>query len=290
MAEIIEGFFEGLNLAPNGETDPMAPLAALLEMSDENFKVIAPAVLNEFERSLNIPGNKLELVMAYNAMGYTSDNLEAAFQTLTETLTESEADAISAEKRDFILQLIGIILNTLKEAEGTAKKSVKIPIEFCHPNAKMPQYANLSDSGLDVFALEEYTINPGETKLIPTGVKVAIPIGYELQVRPKSGRALKTKLRVANTPGTIDAGYRDEICVIVENIEPPFKDIEYHFDDNGKIIIDSILHGSSYTIGEGEKFAQLVLMEVPKASFYNVENVGELGENRGGGFGSTGLK
>ena len=56
---------------------------------------------------------------------------------------------------------------------------------------------------MDIFALEDIEIKPGETKLIPIGIKVAIPIGYELQVRPKSGRALKTKLRVANTPGTI---------------------------------------------------------------------------------------
>ena len=143
---------------------------------------------------------------------------------------------------------------------------------------------------MDVYALDDYTINPGETQLIPTGIKLALPPGYEIQVRPKSGRALKTKLRVANTPGTVDAGYRDEIKVIIENIEPPIKDISYEFDENGKPIITSILHGSSYTIGKGEKFCQLVLMEVPKAAFYRVEKVSEIGEDRGGGFGSTGLK
>ena len=143
---------------------------------------------------------------------------------------------------------------------------------------------------MDVYALDDYTIAPGETKLIPTGIKFALPPGYEIQVRPKSGRALKTKLRIANTPGTVDAGYRDEIKVIVENIEPPIKDIEYDFDDNGTPIIKSILHGAAHTIGKGEKFCQLVLMEVPKAALYRVEQVGEIGENRGGGFGSTGLK
>ncbi|MBR2825864.1 MAG: hypothetical protein IKE51_06335, partial [Solobacterium sp.] len=106
------------------------------------------------------------------------------------------------------------------------------------------------------------------------------------QVRPKSGRALKTKLRVANTPGTIDQGYRDEIKVIIENVEPPIKDITV--DDDGKVT--SILYGSDFVIGKGEKFCQLVLNEVPKATFYRVSNVMEVDEeNRLGGFGSTGL-
>ena len=64
---------------------------------------------------------------------------------------------------------------------------------MCHPDAKLPEYANITDSGMDLFALEDYEINPGETLLIPTGIKVALPPGYELQVRPKSGRCLKIK-------------------------------------------------------------------------------------------------
>lgn len=83
-------------------------------------------------------------------------------------------------------------------------------------------------------------------------------------------------------------GYRDEIGVIVENIEPPFKDIDYEFDDNGEIHIKSILHGQSYTIAPGQRFAQMRLVQVPKAEFVQVESVGEIGEDRGGGFGSTG--
>jgi len=112
-------------------------------------------------------------------------------------------------------------------------------------------------------------------------------------VRPKSGLSAGTKLRVANAPGTVDAGYRDEIKVIIENVEPPIKDITYEeiFNEDGTIEslkVTSILYGSSYTIGKGQKFAQLVLSEVPKAVLYEVEKVGEIGEDRGGGFGSTG--
>ena len=87
-----------------------------------------------------------------------------------------------------------------------------------------------------------------------------------------------------------DSGYRDEIGVIIENIESPIKDITYEFDSEGKPIITSIEHGRPYYIGKGEKFAQLVLSEVPTASFYQVDSVDNIGENRGGGFGSTGVK
>jgi dUTP pyrophosphatase len=177
--------------------------------------------------------------------------------------------------------------NALAEAEGVAKKTILIPIEYCREGAKMPTYAHLTDSGMDVYALEDITIAPGETKLVPTGIKVAIPSGYELQVRPKSGRCLKTKLRVANTPGTIDAGYRDEIGVIIDNIEPFIKSAD--MDEAGRLY--NVEFGSSYTIGAGEKFAQLVLCEVPKAAFYEVESVSAIdNDGRNGGFGSTGLK
>ena len=263
-------------------------LTSLFNMDDEKFTLISPGILQSFQQSVNNPNDKLGLVQALNANGATAEDLVTSFNTIADTIDSIEE--ISQIKRDFLKSLLAALTNAVNETEGIAKRFIQIPVELCHPDAKIPQYANTSDSGMDVYALDDYTIAPGETKLIPTGIKFALPPGYEIQVRPKSGRALKTKLRIANTPGTVDAGYRDEIKVIVENIEPPIKDIEYDFDDNGTPIIKSILHGAAYTIGKGEKFCQLVLMEVPKAALYRVEQVGEIGENRGGGFGSTGLK
>ena len=263
-------------------------LTSLFNMDDEKFALISPGILQSFQQSVNNPNDKLGLVQALNANGATAEDLVASFNTISDAIDSIEE--ISQIKRDFLKSLLAALTNAVNETEGIAKRFVQIPVELCHPDAKIPQYANMSDSGMDVYALDDYTIAPGETKLIPTGIKFALPPGYEIQVRPKSGRALKTKLRIANTPGTVDAGYRDEIKVIVENIEPPIKDIEYDFDNNGTPIIKSILHGAAHTIGKGEKFCQLVLMEVPKAALYRVEQVGEIGENRGGGFGSTGLK
>ena len=184
---------------------------------------------------------------------------------------------------------ITLLSTALSQTEGIAKRYIQIPFVKCHPAAKMPEYAHPDDSGMDVYAVDDYVIHPGETKLIPTGIKVAVPNGYEIQIRPKSGRALKTKMRIANSIGTVDAGFRGELQVIIENIEPPIKDITYDFDDNGRPIITSILRGSDMTIGKGEKFAQLVLMEVPKAVLFQVENLDDT-ERGNGGFGSTNLK
>lgn len=267
--------------------DVFGSILQLLELPEEDFEVLAPGVLQGFQQSVNNPGDRLALVQSINSLGYRSEDLTEAFMAVTEEIEKLDLSAI---KRDFLKDIFGTLVNVVNETEGISKRTIQVPIELCHDEAKIPQYAHISDSGLDVYALDDVTIKPGETVLVPTGVKVALPPGYELQVRPKSGRCVKTKLRVANTPGTVDQGYRDEIKVIVENIEAPIKDIEYDFDNDGNIVLKSILHGSDFTIGKGEKFAQLVLMEVPKVAFYRVDSVKDIGEDRGGGFGSTGLK
>ena len=250
-------------------------------------------MLDSLERSFNTPEVRLNFARALNSMELNLEDLEDFLNGMTMALQDSALHNLSKSKIDFLTSIIGILHNAFTASEGISKRIVKIPIEKCDDRAKAPTYANTTDSGMDVYALEDITIHPGETKLIPTGIKVAIPVGYELQVRPKSGRALKTKFRIANTPGTIDSGYRDEIGVIIDNIEPPIKDITYDaelVDGKPKITITSILHGSDFHIGKGEKFAQLVLCEVPKASFYEVSDIEKIEGNRGGGFGSSGLK
>ncbi len=269
----------------SNESDMSTLMINLLNMPDEQFDLIAPGVLEGFERSVNNPNNRIAFAQAMNSLGYTADDMVESIDEITKSI--DAVDVIPVMKKDFLKKLIGILFNTINETEGIAKRYISIPIELCHENAKVPQYAHVSDSGVDVYALEDITIHPGETVLVPTGIKVALPPGYEIQVRPKSGRALKTKLRVANTPGTIDSGYRDEIKVIIENIEPSIKNMTV--DDNGRVT--SVLFGSDYFIGKGEKFCQLVLSEVPKMAFYRVDSIKEVDEiDRGGGFGSTGLK
>jgi dUTP pyrophosphatase len=266
----------------------MEEIAALLAMPDEQFVFLAPIFLEELEKRYKDINNQMEIVQLMNVRGFKSEDIRNEYILVCEEVDKQYTDYLSNKKRDFLKRVLGLTYNVLAEAENIGKKTLLIPIEYCHPNAKTPAYAHLTDSGMDVFALEDITIMPGETKLIPIGIKVAIPQGYELQVRPKSGKSLRTKLRVANTPGTIDAGYRDEICVIIDNIDYfiRYADITA---ENGTLLNPKF--GSSYTIGKGEKFAQLVLSEVPKACFYTVQSVDDIeNDGRAGGFGSTGLK
>ena len=272
----------------NGEQFSLEAFASVLALPDEEFKTLSGIILDELNKSLNNPNDRLLLAQSFNAQGITSDEVIANFKELATQIDSIKDDVLPQAKRDFVKQIVGLMVNAIAETEGISKRIIQIPIELCHPNAKIPAYAKPGDAGMDIYALEDFEVTPGERKIIKTGLKVAIPRGYELQVRPRSGTSVKTALRVANTPGTIDSGYRDEIGVIIENIEPKIKDIGYDFDDNGNIIIKSILHGSVFNVGKGERFAQLVLNEVPSAAFYPVESVAQIGENRGGGFGSTG--
>lgn len=276
--------------SPNDDIDISETLIRLLVLEDDQFELLAPGVLQAYQQTINNPNDKLSLVQSLNATGNTAEDLIEFFMDF-----EKQVDQIplSVVKRDFLKELVASTINSINETEGIAKRTINVPIELCHPDAVIPQYAHISDSGLDLYAVEDITLKPGEKALIPTGIKVALPPGYELQVRPKSGRALKTELRVANTPGTIDQGYRDEIKVIMENIDPPIRGINpmnWSTDELNPVIHWSdIEFGQSYTIGKGEKFAQLVLAETPKVSFYRVDSVADIGEDRGGGFGSTGV-
>jgi len=131
-------------------------------------------------------------------------------------------------------------------------------------NAVIPSYAKPGDAGVDLCSTEEYELKSGERKLISTGIKIAIPDGYEAQVRPRSGLAIKHGIGVVNSPGTIDSGYRGEICVILINHgEEPFK------------------------IESGMRIAQMVFNKVEHAAFEEVDELDET-ERGEGGFGHSG--
>ena len=144
----------------------------------------------------------------------------------------------------------------------------KIQIKKLSNSVSTPKYETSGSSGMDIAAHIENNIiiNPGEKALVSTGLSVAIPKGYEIQIRPRSGLAAKKNITVLNTPGTIDADYRGEIKVILINL--------------GK---------EKFIIENKERIAQMVVCPVVQA---NLEEVKELSDTvRGsGGFGSTGIK
>ena len=264
--------------------------AVLLSMPDEQFILIAPIFLDELERSFNNVEDKLFMAQAVQAAGSRMEDILEAYTKLIAQVDNEFSTILSAPKRDFLKRVLSASYNALAETEGVTKRIVQIPIELTSEDAQIPKYANLGDGAVDLYSPADYTINPGETVIIPCDIKVALPYGYAFLIHPRSGTSAKSKLRVANSVGLVDSQYKGVIGVIIENIEPPIKDITYEFDENGKPVLTSILHGQSYTISKGERFAQMRLVEVPTASFFQVESVAGIGDDRGGGFGSSGDK
>ena len=161
-------------------------------------------------------------------------------------------------------------------------KEIEVLVEICREGVELPEYAHLGDAGMDIRAAEDIDIHPGETVAIPTGLKVVIPVGYEIQVRPRSGVSLKTPIRLPNSPGTIDSGYRDEVHVIAYNSSKGGEEI-YSISEKGN-------KQGIYRIKKGERIAQMILNEVPVIKWKQVGDVSLEGDNRGGGFGSSGIK
>lgn len=140
-----------------------------------------------------------------------------------------------------------------------------IKIKRLSDKAILPKYQTSGSSGMDVCSTINCSLAPGEVKAIPTGIAVQIPENYELQIRPRSGLAIKKQITVLNTPGTIDSDFRLEVCVILIN------------------------HGKeNFNIFEGDRIAQMVLCPIIKTEWIISDELTDT--DRVGGFGSTGIK
>lgn len=142
---------------------------------------------------------------------------------------------------------------------------VQVLLHRLDPELPKPSYAHPGDAGLDLVAREDVTLSPGGRAAVPTGVAIALPAGYVGLVHPRSGLARKHGVTVLNAPGTVDAGYRGEIQVILVNTDP----------------------AAQFTVKRGDRVAQLVVQQVAQADLVEVDTLP--GSDRGeGGFGSTG--
>jgi dUTP pyrophosphatase len=142
--------------------------------------------------------------------------------------------------------------------------TVKVRVKRLSTDAKIPKAAKSGDVAFDLFSTIDYELRPGERFAVPTGIAVEIPPGYEGQVRPRSGLALKEGVTVLNAPGTVDSGYRGEVKTIMVN----------HNDE-------------SFMITKGMRISQLAIRPVPEVEFIEVDELSET-ERGEGGFGSTG--
>jgi dUTP pyrophosphatase len=142
---------------------------------------------------------------------------------------------------------------------------VDIQIQRLDPSLPLPSYAHPGDAGADLYAREDTTLAPGERRLVPTGVALALPEGYVALVHPRSGLAHKHGLSIVNAPGTIDAGYRGEIQVCLVNLDP----------------------SEPISLARGDRIAQLVIQEFVSARFVEADALPDSARGTGG-YGSTG--
>ncbi len=142
---------------------------------------------------------------------------------------------------------------------------VEISIRRLDPGLPLPAYAHPGDAGADLHAAADVTLAPGERRLVPTGIALALPEGYVGLVHPRSGLAARHGLSIVNAPGTIDAGYRGEVQVCLVNLDPT----------------------TAITLRRGDRIAQLVVQRVERARFVEVTGLPESARGAGG-YGSTG--
>jgi dUTP pyrophosphatase len=143
--------------------------------------------------------------------------------------------------------------------------SVQVLITRLDPELPLPRYAKGGDAGADIVSRIDITLAPGERALVPTGIAIALPDGYVALVHPRSGLAIKHGVTMVNAPGTVDAGYRGELQIILINHD----------------------RNESVSFKRGDRIAQLVIQKVERAEFVEVQELP--GSGRGmGGFGSTG--
>ena len=244
-------------------------LNSILEMEDDktqdfldNYNDFLESLLynqeliNETKKQMRMEGlSPLEMINR-------KEELLASMRALAEPMELTENKKEMYRK---VLEIINKIYD--KALEDFNRETINVSVELCKPDAKMPTYAHDYDAGFDIYLPEDFTIKAHEHgKIAPTGLKMAIPSGYELQIRPRSGNSVKTTLRIANAPGTIDCGYCNEIGIICDNIGD--EDLEFK---------------------KGDRIAQGILALSPKGIFNQVDDIMKIaGANRGGGYGSTG--
>jgi len=193
---------------------------------------------------------------------------EKELEDILRLLDSVDVDESNGPDYDAIIETFGLDLEELETDMNSYTPKIDLPFSKSNPDAVNPNYAYETDSGFDLYSTEEIWVHSLDRKLIPTGIHIDIPDGYEIQVRSKSGLALKQGLMVLNSPGTVDQGYTGEIQVIIFNTSKERVKIE-----------------------KGQKIAQAVLCPVVSGKWINLVEKKEINskDRNEKGFGSTGI-
>lgn len=238
----------------------------ILELPDDQFDATYPYFkekIKEIYQSETFQNQNLERMKLLPPV-----DLEEERKVVQEMLDDIDADeSLSPNKKEMLHLMFGSTLEIIEQLVVSGRTSISVKITKLNPEAIIPQYAHPTDAGADICAIEETLIEVGETVAVDTGLAVAIPPGYMIQIYPRSGLSAKTGLRIANSVGIIDTDYRGPLKVLITNTG-----------------------STKYVIDKGMRIAQLVIAATPMIKWEEVETVDDLGKTeRGtGGFGSTG--
>ena len=267
--------FENTNFADNELELFVNTITEILEFPDE---IINETNIEEIEKVMmaSLSGAEKEqaireTVAKIKAQNYTKEmahEMIIDFENSLKDISEEVANLTSNPyKIRIINKIFEMLSNIINEAiEKFLGYDTTVYFELVHPNAKIPTYAHDTDAGADVYAPEDVIIAPGARgQRVDTGFKMAMTPDWYMAVCPRSGLSYKTTMRIANTPGTVDADYRDNVGILIDN-----------------------LSDETIVIHAGDRIAQFVLHPVYRFKGVATEDVNQIGENRGGGFGSTG--
>lgn len=247
-------------LALNNNDDTFTQI---LELPDEVFDEIYPTLMERLEPIYASAAIQNQAIQ--NISLYKGQNFNDAFAELDKMIDEiQEMDELSENKRAFLTTFAKKSKELTKDLYENPRERITVKVVKDSPDAILPTYAHPTDAGADVYSIEDVEIQPNETKLISTGLKVAIPAGYEIQLRPRSGLSLKTGLRIANATATIDSSYRGVIKVILHNVGT-----------------------KTEKVAKGDRIAQMLIAPTPMIKWSEVESLDET-DRGSGGFGSTG--
>lgn len=258
----LKKFADIMNMSGTGNEDITNQFIDILLLPDEKFKAISGKFLNSITEVIDSSSYQKEVLssLAMTPIESVAGEKEAVQQFISEINADPE---LSSEKKNFLTTLLSKITDNVLEMADNPREKVSVKIQRLADDVELPTYAHQSDAGADVKTVTEVVLKAGETKIVPTGFKVAVPKGYMMNICPRSGISSKTPLRICNTPAIIDSDYRGEVGIIIQNT------------------------GSKpYTIGKGTKIAQLLIMPTPMIKWEEVEELDTTSRGEGG-FGST---
>ena len=240
-------------------------LKTIQDLPDESIELILPQVEDQFKQLIKEEDLLNKTKTEFLEQGYTVADIKAVKDSY-DTIAEDYFKIVkpTSPKGRYISALIGVYKDFLdKILQEGFSRTVNIKVVKDNEEAQLPTYAHFGDAGADLYASEDIEIQPNEVKIVPTGLHVEIPDGYEMQVRPRSG--MSTKTPILGILGTVDSGYRGPLGVMLYN------------------------HGAGiYQVHKGDRVAQAVIAPTYHGNFLIVDSLSET-ERGEGGFGSSGM-